>query len=70
MANLYNKRKSEKHNRLPLRQIAQKDTDLPIQTPANGLEFVYANYSGKIIDAVEQGKIVKKGDVIGFFEKK
>lgn len=28
VANLYNKRKSEKHNRLPLRQIAQKDTDL------------------------------------------
>ena len=49
-----------------------KEGDLicAIQTPANGLEFVYANYSGKIIDAVEQGKIVKKGDVIGFFEKK
>ena len=28
VANLYNKRKSEKHNRLPLRQIAQKDIDL------------------------------------------
>ena len=49
-----------------------KEGDLicAIQTPANGLEFVYANYNGKIIDAVEQGKIVKKGDVIGFFEKK
>ena len=49
-----------------------KKSDLiyAIQTPANGLEFVYANYSGKIIDAVEQGKIVKKGDVMGFFEKK
>ena len=28
VANLYNKRKSEKHNRLTLRQIAMKDTDL------------------------------------------
>ena len=28
VANLYNKRKSEKHNRLPLRQIAMTDTDL------------------------------------------
>ncbi|GJH41175.1 hypothetical protein RCZ04_17250 [Capnocytophaga sp. HP1101] len=28
VANLYNKRKSEKHNRLPLRQIAMRDTDL------------------------------------------
>lgn len=49
-----------------------KEGDLicAIQTPANGLEFVYANYDGKIIDSVEQGKIVKKGDVLGFFEKK
>lgn len=28
VANLYNKRKSEKHNRLPLRQIAMTDTEL------------------------------------------
>lgn len=28
VANLYNKRKSTKHNRLPLRQITKKDTDL------------------------------------------
>jgi pyruvate carboxylase subunit B len=40
-----------------------------IQTPANGLEFIYANYDGKVIDAVEQGKVVKKGDILGFLEK-
>ncbi|PID94914.1 MAG: oxaloacetate decarboxylase [Bacteroidales bacterium] len=40
-----------------------------IQTPANGIDFVYANYDGKMIDAVEQGKIVKKGDIICFMEK-
>jgi pyruvate carboxylase subunit B len=47
-----------------------KDSDLiaALQT-TNGLEFIYANYNGKIVDAVEQGKVVKKGDVIGYMEK-
>ena len=48
-----------------------KEGDLlcAIQTPANGLEFIYANYNGKVIDAVEQGKAVNKGDVIAYIEK-
>ena len=41
-----------------------------IQTPANGIEFIYANYEGKVVDAVNQGKLVKKGDIICFLEKK
>ncbi|MDR1543797.1 MAG: oxaloacetate decarboxylase [Prevotellaceae bacterium] len=36
---------------------------------SNGLEFIYANYAGKIIDAVEQGRVMKKGEVIGYIEK-
>ncbi|MDR0829609.1 MAG: oxaloacetate decarboxylase [Prevotellaceae bacterium] len=40
-----------------------------IQTPANGLEFIYANFDGKIVDAIEQGRAVAKGDVIAFIEK-
>lgn len=35
----------------------------------NGLEFVYSNYDGKAVDAVEQGKMVKKGDVVAYLEK-
>ena len=48
-----------------------KEGDLlcAIQTPANGLEFIYANYNGKVVDAVEQGKVVNKGDVVGYMEK-
>jgi pyruvate carboxylase subunit B len=30
---------------------------------------MYANYDGKVIDAVEQGKTVRKGDVLGYLEK-
>ena len=50
---------------------AYKEGDLlcAIQTPANGLEFIYANYNGKLVDSVEQGKAVKKGDVIAYVEK-
>ena len=50
---------------------AYKEGDLlcAIQTPANGLEFIYANYNGKIVDSVEQGRVVSKGDVVAYMEK-
>jgi pyruvate carboxylase subunit B len=55
----------------PIPGTVYKEGDLlcAIQT-SNGLEPVYAKFSGKIVEATaEQGKIVNKGDTIAFIEK-
>jgi len=40
-----------------------------IQTNGRGLEIVKALFGGKIVESVEQGTMVRKGDIIAYIEK-